>query len=68
MAKKDKEKKEPISDETKMKLFQEMLRLEHLGETKTYDGRNYVDQSDGAFEMLKILGLATEYIKWALGK
>lgn len=57
-----------MTKEMKMKLFEEMLRLEHLAERRTYDGNNYCEQSEGAFKMLEILGLSTEYIWWAVGK
>ena len=57
-----------MTKEMKMKLFEEMLRLEHLAERRTYDGRDYCEQSEGAFKMLEILGLSTEYIWWAVGK
>lgn len=57
-----------MTEEVKLKLFEEMLRLEHLAERRTYDGHDYCEQSEGAFKMLEILGLATEYIWWAVGK
>ena len=57
-----------ITNEMKYKLFEKMLELEHLGETKTYDGRNYAEQSNGAYKMLQTLGLDTEYIHWSFGK
>ena len=44
-----------MTKEMKMKLFEEMLRLEHLAERRTYDGNNYCEQSEGAFKMLEIL-------------
>ena len=52
----------------KEKLFNKMLELEHLGEEKTYDNHNYVEQSNGAFHMLALLGLDKEYIEWSFGK
>lgn len=57
-----------MNEEMKIKLFEKVLELEHLAEAKTYDGRNYFDQSEGAFSMLQILGLGSEYINWAVGK
>ena len=57
-----------MADEMKLKLFEKMLQLEHLSEVKTYDGRNYFEQSCGAFDMLEILGLGGEYVRWSEGK
>ena len=57
-----------ISQETKIKLFEEALRLYHLAEETTYDGRDYFEQSEGAFKMLTIMGLDHEYIRWSVGK
>lgn len=57
-----------MTEEVKLKLFEEMLRLEHLAEIETYDSDDYYYQSQGAFKMLEILGLAKEYIWWAVGK
>lgn len=57
-----------MTQNTKAKLFEEMLRLETLAGKKTYDGRNYFEQADGAFAMLEILGLDSEYIRWSEGK
>lgn len=57
-----------MTEEMKIKLFENMLRLEHLCEKKTYDNRDYFEQADGAFQMLEIMGLSKEYIKWAFGK
>lgn len=57
-----------VTQETKTKLFEKVLELEHMGEKPTFDGRDYVEQSNGAYEMLKILGLGREYINWAMGK
>lgn len=57
-----------MTTEMKNRLFEEMLRLEHLSEKKTYDGHDYGEQSEGAWGILSILGLASEYIEWAIGK
>lgn len=57
-----------MTDEMKLKLFEKMLELEHLGETATYDGRNYAEQSNGAYALLKVFGLGEEYINWSCGK
>ena len=57
-----------ISKEMKEKLFEEMLRLEHLSEVTTYDHRDYFEQSEGAYLMFKILGIDSDYIKWSYGK
>ena len=58
----------PMDEEVKAKLFGRMLELEHLAGATTYDGRDYNEQADGAFQMLQILGLGSEYINWAIGK
>lgn len=57
-----------MSEEMKLKLFQQVLELEHKSETITYDHRNYFEQANGAFSMLQVLGLGTEYIRWSEGK
>ena len=57
-----------MSEEIKAKLFEKMLELEHLAEVETFDGRDYFEQSDGAFQMLQIMGLGSEYIRWSFGK
>lgn len=57
-----------MTEEIKRKLFEEMLRLEHLSEVKTYDNRDYFEQANGAFAMLEILGLGSEYIRFSEGK
>lgn len=53
---------------TKEKLFEHVLELEHLAEKKVFDYCNYSEQADGAFSMLKILGLDKEYIRWSYMK
>lgn len=57
-----------MTTEMKTKLFEKMLELEHLGEVKTYDGRNYCEQANGAYAMLQVLGLDKEYIEWSYRK
>lgn len=58
-----------MTDEMKVKLFEIMLKLEHLGEKhNTFDGHDYLEQSNGAFKMLLALGFAKEYINWSIGK
>lgn len=57
-----------MTDEIKTVLFEKMLKLEHLAEVETFDGHNYVEQSNGAFEMLSALGLGSEYVSWSFGK
>ena len=57
-----------ITEETKIKLFEKVLEKEHLAEVTTYNSRAYKAESDGAYEMLEVLGLHTEYIRWAIGK
>ena len=57
-----------MEESTKMKLFDEMLRLETLANSKTYDGRDYFEQAEGAYNMLQVLGLGGEYIRWSEGK
>ena len=57
-----------MTQETKLKMFEKVLELEHLAERETFDHRNYVEQANGAFEMLMILGIDKEYIDWSFGK
>ena len=57
-----------MTQEMKNKMFEKMLELEHLGEVKTYDGRNYCEQANGAYAMLQVIGLDKEYIEWSYGK
>lgn len=53
----------------KEKLFKHMLWLEHKeDEEATYVETNYHEQASGAFAMLQVLGIASEYINWAIGK
>lgn len=57
-----------ITEAKKMAMFKKVLEMETLAERTTYDGRNYTEQSNGAYEMLDILGLSKEYIEWAYKK
>lgn len=65
-----------LSEYKKREMFEYVLRLEHLAEMETYcrrpeaefKGRNYNEQSEGAFGLLTILGLGKEYIWWSYGK
>ena len=57
-----------MTEEMKIKLFEKLLKLEQLAETPTFDNRNYFEQANGAYEMLEVLGLGREYIKWSEGK
>ena len=49
----------------KLALFQKMATLEELAGLKTYDNRNYLEQSEGFYQALTILGINKEYIKWS---
>ncbi len=53
-----------ISNEIKMALFETMKELEEVASVPTYDGRNYFEQSEGAYKMLTALGINMEYIRW----
>lgn len=57
-----------MSKEVKIQLFEKMEELYRIGSKETYDGRNYFEQSEGAYAMLKILGIDREYIKWSIAK
>lgn len=57
-----------VTQEMKMEMFAKVLELENLSATKTYDGHDYYEQADGAFQILQILGLESEYIEWAEGR
>lgn len=57
-----------MSEEIKTALFEKMLHLEHMSEKTTYDHRDYCEQANGAYEMLEVLGLGKEYIRWAEGR
>ena len=54
--------------EDKTALFEKAYELYKLASVTTYDGRNYFEQSEGAYQMLKVLGLDKEYIKWSMGR
>lgn len=53
-----------ISNEIKMALFETMKELRKVASIQTYDGRNYFEQSEGAYKMLTALGINMEYIRW----
>lgn len=57
-----------MNKDDKIRAFEKVLELEHLAEAKTFDGRNYFEQADGAFKVLEALGLGGEYIEWAFNK
>lgn len=57
-----------MNKQIKLELFEKMLELEKLANEKTYDGRNYFEQSEGFYKSLVILGLNYEYIRWSVGK
>ena len=61
-----------MTDDMKIKLFEKMLWLEHMSELycdgKLYDKVDYWSECNGAFRMLEVIGLNTEYIYWAIGK
>lgn len=61
-----------MSKKVKEDLFKKMLWLEHMSELycdgKLYDKVDYFAEADGAFKMLEVLGLSSEYINWAIGK
>ncbi len=52
-----------MNDEMKLAVFEKMLDLEHLAESETFDGRDYAERANGAFEILAIIGLSNEYIR-----
>ena len=57
-----------ITEEMKLKIFKTMLWLEHLAEIETYDGIDYAARAHGAAEIVNVLGLSGEYIRWSYGK
>lgn len=57
-----------MNKEMKEKAFEKLLELEKMANTKTYDGRDYFEQANGAYEMLRVLGLGVEYIRWSINK
>lgn len=61
-----------ITEEMKTALFRKMLELEHLSELycdgKLFDNVDYFSEANGAFAMLQVMGLNSEYIRWAYGK
>lgn len=57
-----------ISEEKKIEMFTKCLEYETLSEKRTYDNRDYFELSEGAFAIIDILGLGSEYINWSYGK
>lgn len=53
-----------ISNEIKMALFETMKELSDIASNPVFDGRNYFEQSEGAYKMLTALGINKEYIRW----
>ena len=56
-----------VSNEVKMALFNTMRELREVAQEPSYDGRNYFEQSEGAYKMLTALGINKEYIRWEQG-
>ncbi len=56
-----------ITNEVKEALFKKMAQFEALSNIKTYDGNDYFERSQGAWAMLVILGIESEYIKYSEG-
>ena len=54
-----------MTKEQKIKCFEKTEEFYELASGKTYDGVNYFDRSEGAYAILKILGIDKEYIKWS---
>lgn len=54
-----------MTKEQKIKCFEKTEELYELASGKTYDGRDYFEQSEGAYAILKVLGIDKEYIKWS---
>ncbi len=52
----------------KEKLFSKMLQLEKLANMKDIVKKDYFEQANGAYKMLGVLGLESEYYNWAIGK
>lgn len=57
-----------MTEEMKLNLFKMMLSLEEMADGQTYDGHNYYEQANGAYAMLKVLGLGSEYIRWCFNQ
>ena len=57
-----------ISEEKKIEMFTKCLEYETLFSIKTYDNEDYYALSEGAFNIIDILGLGSEYINWSYGK
>ena len=45
-----------------------MQELEDAAGMPTYDNRNYFEQSEGAYKMLKVLELNHEYVQWSMNR
>lgn len=57
-----------MTEEMKIRMFERTLEFEKFSMMNTYDNINYSDKANGAYEMLEILGLGREYIKWTEDK
>ena len=57
-----------MTKEQKMEIFNIILKEETLAGKRTYDGVNHADVADGAFQIVKALGLGSEYVKWSFGR
>ena len=57
-----------IDSITKERLFELMQELEDAAGMPTYDNRNYFEQSEGAYKMLKVLELNHEYVQWSMNR
>lgn len=64
-----------VTEQMKLELFHKMLYMEHMAEQqqdgKLYGPLNAWDwnsESQGAFQMLEIMGLGRAYIRWSNGK
>lgn len=58
-----------ITKEMKQKLFDKLLWLEQMAQEqqagKLYDHRDYYSESEGAYQMIELLGLGKEYMHWS---
>lgn len=57
-----------MSEDVKLKLFNEVFKLEQLAQNDDELNDRYWAQSEGAFAILQILGLGAEYIRWSFSK
>lgn len=53
-----------IPEDIIIRLFEKMRELEDKANEKHFDGSDYYQQSQGAYEMLQILELGRKYIRW----